>query len=170
MTLLEEWTNKKFSEGRQQELEQFTEKTQGSKSGSFHLRSPHGKSWLCGKSYFGTGASGPDVYGIDVIWPRILYERGFYDLKPYFANEISAQFPALAASYTVDNKLVAMAYRADIGLLFYRTDLLRQYEYSEPPSTWDELETMAARIQAGERRKVRRSFGAFCGRGPLPKR
>jgi len=64
-----------------------------------------------------TGASGPDVYGIDVIWPRILNDD-FIDLKPHFASEISAQFPAIAASYSVDNKLMAMAYRADIGLLF----------------------------------------------------
>jgi trehalose/maltose transport system substrate-binding protein len=97
------------------------------------------------------------VYGIDVIWPRILNED-FIDLKPYFAREISAQFPVITASYTVDNKLMALAYRADIGLLFYRTDLLRQYGYREPPSTWDELEIMATRIQAGERAKGKKEF------------
>src|SRR5260370_6638474 len=77
----------------------------------------------------------------------------FVDLKPYFANEVSHQFPALAAAYTVDNKLVAMAYHPDIGLLYYRTDLLRQYGYRQPPRTWDELESMAARNQAGARAK-----------------
>jgi trehalose/maltose transport system substrate-binding protein len=65
----------------------------------------------------------------------------------------------------VDNKLVAMAYRADIGLLFYRTDLLRQYRYREPPRTWDELEIMAARIQAGERAKGKKEFWGFVWQG-----
>jgi trehalose/maltose transport system substrate-binding protein len=104
------------------------------------------------------------VYGIDVIWPRILNED-FIDLKPYFASEISVQFPAIAASYTVDNKVMAMAYRSDIGLLFYRTDLLRQYGYREPPRTWDELEIMAARIQAGERAKGKKEFWGLVWQG-----
>ena len=104
------------------------------------------------------------MYGIDVIWPRILNEY-FIDLKPYFVNEVSLQFPAIACSYTVDEKLVAMAYPADIGLLFYRTDLLRQYGYRDPPKTWDELERMAARIQAGERAKGNGEFWGFVWQG-----
>jgi trehalose/maltose transport system substrate-binding protein len=111
-----------------------------------------------------TGASGPDVYGIDVIWARILNDY-FIDLKPYFASEISLQFPEIAASYTVNDKLVAMAYRADVGLLFYRTDLLREYGYREPPGTWGELENMAARIQASERAKGKKEFWGFVWQG-----
>ena len=38
-------------------------------------------------------------------------------------------------------------------ILLYPTDLLRQDGYREPPRTWDELEIMAARIQASERAK-----------------
>jgi trehalose/maltose transport system substrate-binding protein len=89
----------------------------------------------------------------------------FLDLKPYFANEVSHQFPASTATYTVDNKLVAMAYHPDSGLLYYRTDLLRQYGYREPPRTWDELEIMAARIQAGERAKGKKQFWGFVWQG-----
>jgi trehalose/maltose transport system substrate-binding protein len=99
-----------------------------------------------------------------VIWPRILAEY-FMDLKPYFASEIALQFPAIAASYTVDNKLVALPYYANIGLLYYRSDLLRQYGYRTPPRTWDELEGMAARIQAGERAKGNKEFWGFVWQG-----
>ncbi len=152
LTLLEEWTAKTFSEGRQQELQQFTRET-GIRVKLLPAPESAREKLFLWQELLRTGASGPDVYGIDVIWPRILNEY-FIDLKPYFANEISLQFPAIAASYTVDNKLVAIPYRADIGLLFYRTDLLRQYGYREPPRTWDELEVMAARIQAGERAKA----------------
>src|SRR6202795_3440095 len=163
LTLLEEWSNKTFSDARQQELQQFTRETGVRVS---LLPSPESarQRLALWKELLGTGASGPDVYGIDVIWPGILNED-FIDLKPYFASEIFSQFPAIAASYTVDNKLVAIAYRADIGLLYYRTDLLRQYGYREPPRTWDELEIMAARIQAGERAKGKKQFWGFVWQG-----
>src|SRR5260221_6674273 len=82
----------------------------------------------------------------------------FIDLKPYFNNEISTHFPAIVASYTVHNKLVAMPYYGNIGLLYYRTDLLRQYGYGAPPRTWDELASMAARIQAVGRAKSQSGF------------
>src|ERR1017187_8299725 len=151
LTLLEEWTTKTFNEARQQELQQFTGET-GIRVKLLPSPESAREKLALWQDLLRTGASGPDVYGIDVIWTRILNEY-FLDLKPYFGNEISLQFPAITASYSVDNKLVAIAYRADIGLLFYRTDLLREYGYHEPPGTWDELEVMAARIQAGERVK-----------------
>jgi trehalose/maltose transport system substrate-binding protein len=163
LTLLEEWSNKTFSDARQQELQQFTRET-GIRVSLLPSPDSARQRLALWKELLGTGASGPDVYGIDVIWPGILNEY-FIDLKPYFANEISLQFPGIAESYTVDNKLVAMPYRADVGLLFYRTDLLRQYGYREPPRTWDELEIMAARIQAGERAKGKKQFWGFVWQG-----
>ena len=163
LTLLEEWTTKTFSEAREQELQQFTRET-GIRVKLLPSPESARQKLALWQELLGAGASGPDVYGIDVIWPRILNEN-FIDLKPYFTGEISAQFPAIAASYTVDNKLMAMAYRADMGLLFYRTDLLRNYGYREPPKTWDELEIMAARIQAGERAKGKKEFWGLVWQG-----
>jgi trehalose/maltose transport system substrate-binding protein len=163
LTLLEEWTNKTVSEGRQQELQQFTRQT-GIRVTLLPSPESAREKLALWQELLRTGASGPDVYGIDVIWPRILSED-FIDLKPFFTSEISAQFPGISASYTVNDKLVAMPYRADIGLLFYRTDLLRRYGYREPPATWDDLETMAARIQAGERAKGKKDFWGFVWQG-----
>jgi trehalose/maltose transport system substrate-binding protein len=163
LTLLEEWSNKTFSEARQQELQQFTQET-GIRVSLLPSPDSARQRLVLWRELLGTGASGPDVYSIDVIWPGMLSEY-FVDLKPYFPHEVSLQFPALAGAYTVDNKLVAMAYRADIGLLYYRTDLLRQYGYREPPGTWDELENMAARIQAGERAKGKKQFWGFVWQG-----
>src|SRR6202047_3459535 len=163
LTFLEEWSNRTFSEARQQELQQFTRET-GIRVSLLPSPESARQKLVLWRELLGTGASGPDVYGIDVIWPGMLAEY-FIDLKPYFANEVSLQFPAIAASYTVDNKLAAMAYRADIGLLYYRTDLLRLYGYRDPPKTWDELEIMAARIQAGERAKGKKQFWGFVWEG-----
>jgi trehalose/maltose transport system substrate-binding protein len=163
LTLLEEWTTKTISEGRQKELEQFTRET-GIRVKLLPSPESNWDKLALWQELLETGASGPDVYGIDVIWPRILNEY-LMDLKPQFASEISLQFPEMAASYTVDGKLVAIPYRADIGLLYYRTDLLSEYGYREPPKTWDELEVMATRIQAGERAKGKKDFWGFVWQG-----
>src|SRR2546429_6175105 len=163
LTFLEEWSNKTFSEAREQELRQFTQET-GIRVSLLPSPESARQKLVLWRELLGTGASGPDVYGVDVIWPGILAEY-FVDLKPYFATEVSLQFPTIAAGYVVDNKLVAMAYRPDIGLLYYRTDLLRQYGYREPPRTWDQLEIMAARIQAGERAKGKNQFWGFVWQG-----
>jgi trehalose/maltose transport system substrate-binding protein len=163
LTLLEEWSNKAFSEARQQELQQFTRET-GIRVSLLPSPDSARQRLVLWRELLGTGAAGPDVYAIDVIWPGLLAEY-FVDLKQYFPDEVSLEFPAVAGAYTVDNKLVAKAYRADIGLLYYRTDLLPQYGYREPPRTWDELEIMAARIQAGERAKGKKQFWGFVWQG-----
>jgi len=106
----------------------------------------------------------PDVYGIDVIWSGILNQY-FLDLKPYFASELSSVSPVVVASYTVGDKLVAVPRHAYVGVLIYRTDLLRRYGYHGPPKTWDELERMAIRIQAGERAKGQKSFWGYVWQG-----
>ena len=110
------------------------------------------------------GAPTPDVYGIDVIWSGILNQY-LLDLKPYFPAEVSSQYPVVAASYTVGNKLVAIPRHAYVGVLMYRADLLRQYGYRDPPKTWDELERMATRIQAGERAKGQKDFWGYVWQG-----
>src|SRR6266481_6109989 len=164
LTLLDqEWTTRKFTEEREQELQQFTRET-GIRVKLLPAPESAREKLALWQDLLGTGASSPDAYGLDVIWPRILAEY-FMDLKPYFASEIALQFPAIAASYTVDNKLVALPYYANIGLLYYRSDLLREYGYRHPPRTWDELETMAARIQSGERAKGNKDFWGYVWQG-----
>jgi trehalose/maltose transport system substrate-binding protein len=110
------------------------------------------------------GGPAPDVLGIDVIWPGIL-DPYLIDLKPYLDAELSSEDPELVASYTVAGKVVALPYHAQIGVLAYRTDLLREYGYPRPPKTWVELEKMAARIQAGERAKGQKDFWGYVWQG-----
>lgn len=163
LALVEEWTSSRFSQARQEELQQFTQET-GIRVNLLPSPESARQKLVLWRELVATGAAGPDVYDMDVIWPGMLAEY-FVDLKPYFAHEASLEFPALAASFTVDNKLVALSYRPDIGLLYYRTDLLRQYGYRGPPRTWNELEIMAARIQAGERAIGKKQFWGFVWQG-----
>ena len=105
-------------------------------------------------------AAGPDVLGIDVVWPATL-SQDLIDLKPYLAKELISVDPDVIASYTIKGKLVAVPFHADVGVLFFRRDLLQEYGYGTPPRTWDELEKMATRIQQGERTKGQRDFWGF---------
>jgi trehalose/maltose transport system substrate-binding protein len=106
------------------------------------------------------GTSTPDVYGIDTIWSGALSEY-LVDLRPYFSAQLPALDPELLGSYVVQGKLVALPYHPSMGVLYYRADLLRRYGYGAPPETWDELETMAVRIQKGERARGQKDFWGF---------
>ena len=112
-----------------------------------------------------SGAKVPDVYGIDVIWPGILAEH-LIDLKAYLPEqEIAAHFPELIKNNTVNGRLVALPNNLGEGILFYRVDLLQKYGYTVPPKTWEELEKMAKRIQAGERAKGNKDFWGYVWQG-----
>ena len=109
-------------------------------------------------------ASSPDVYSLDCIWPGILAEH-VIDLRPYMDSQLRQFVPALVSNYTVNGAVVAAPSRTSTGLLFYRKDLLKKYGYSGPPTTWDDLERMAARIQAGERALGKRDFWGYVWEG-----
>ena len=107
---------------------------------------------------------GPDVLGLDVIWSGAL-AGDLLDLSPYFANEVAAIDPRLLPSYVVDGRLVAVPNTVQIGVLEYRADLLREYGYDHPPTTWSELEKIAQHIQEGERAKGKKDFWGYVWQG-----
>lgn len=112
------------------------------------------------------GDGTPDLVGIDVIWTGTLNQY-LMDLKPNFASDISSEDPTVVSAYTVGNKLVAVPRHAYVGILLYRADLLQRYGFREPPKTWDELERMALRIQAGERARGEKDFWGYVWPGGI---
>lgn len=96
------------------------------------------------------GSGDIDVLQIDVIWPGILAPH-LVDLSEHVPQEeVVRHFPAIVENNTVEGRLVAMPWFTDAGLLYYRKDLLEKYGM-EPPSTWDELASIAKDIQDKER-------------------
>ncbi len=115
--------------------------------------------------YFEAQSGEIDLYQIDVIWPGDIAEH-LVDLNQYGGAKAAAEhFPAIVKNNTVDGKLVAMPWFTDAGLLYYRADLLKEYGFSAPPSTWDELETIAATVQKGERAKGNQDFWGYVWQG-----
>jgi len=115
--------------------------------------------------FFEAKSSEVDIYQIDVIWPGDLAEH-FVDLYQYGAKDVVDQhFPAIVQNNTVDGKLIGIPWFTDAGLLYYRTDLLQKYGYDAPPKTWDELTTMAQKIQDGERAAGNQDFWGYVWQG-----
>ena len=114
-----------------------------------------------------SGAPSPDIYGVDTIWVGTMGDY-LIDLQPYFSSEISSEDRDIIDIYRVRGKVVAMPNQPlGVQVLCYRTDLLARYGYKTPPRTWDELEKMASRIQAGERAKGKKDFWGFVWAGAI---
>ena len=99
---------------------------------------------------FSTHSSSIDVAMIDVVWPGA-FAPFLVDLKPKLGAQSKIHAQGIVQSDTIDGKLVAMPWFGDFGMLYYRTDLLKKYGYSKPPTTWDQLFAMAKKIEDGEK-------------------
>jgi trehalose/maltose transport system substrate-binding protein len=87
---------------------------------------------------------------IDVIWPGVM-EPHAVDLADVLKAENADFFKRIVENNTSGGMLIGVPWYTDAGILYYRTDLLQKYGFSNPPTTWDELETQAKKIIAGEK-------------------
>jgi trehalose/maltose transport system substrate-binding protein len=115
--------------------------------------------------YWGSRSADVDVFLVDVIWQGIAAPHAI-DLKKFIkADIISEFFPHSIENNTVNGRLVSIPWFIDAGLLYYRTDLLEKYGYTDPPKTWEELAEMAKKIQDGERAAGNLGFQGFVFEG-----
>ncbi|MGB3681574.1 MAG: ABC transporter substrate-binding protein [Rubrobacteraceae bacterium] len=89
-----------------------------------------------------------DVILGDVIWPAQFAANGWIaDLSDRFPENEQQNFlggPIESMSY--EGGMYGVPWFTDAGMLYYRTDLLEQSGFSEPPTTWDELKEMAQKV------------------------
>ncbi|PYM51521.1 MAG: sugar ABC transporter substrate-binding protein [Candidatus Rokuibacteriota bacterium] len=95
---------------------------------------------------------GFDVMMLDVIWvPEFARAGWLLDLTPgLHPGELAPYFPSTVEAATDHGRVWALPWNMNVGLLYYRADLLGKYGLA-PPETFDELARQVVRIRAGER-------------------
>jgi len=104
-----------------------------------------------------------DALSVDVIWTGALAPH-LVDLNPKLSAEARVHYPATIQNNTVSGRLIGLPSFGDLGMLYYRTDLLQKYGFGAPPGTWEQLEQQAQRIVEGES-SSNSSFAGFVYQG-----
>jgi len=95
-----------------------------------------------------------DVFFMDVIWPSEFAAAQWAEpLDGFFAADERAKFLQGAVLANMHGgRIFGIPLFVDSGVLYYRSDLLKEYGFS-PPSTWDELVHQATVIVEAEHRQ-----------------
>lgn len=88
-------------------------------------------------------SSSIDVFPMDIIWPPEFGANGWtVPLDNYWPKSDQANYlPGPLAGCTYNGKLWAAPTYTDVGLIYYRTDLI-----PTPPNSWEEMTTMAKAV------------------------
>ncbi|HYS18019.1 MAG TPA: ABC transporter substrate-binding protein [Candidatus Binatia bacterium] len=95
---------------------------------------------------------GFDVMMLDCIWvPEFARAGWLLDLTTHLRpDELAPFFASTVAAATYGGRVWALPWNFNVGLLYYRADLLAKYGL-RPPETYEELVEQVRRIRAGER-------------------
>ncbi len=91
------------------------------------------------------------VVSVDVVWTSEFAANSYIVAPPEGSIDTSKWLKAAVDAATYFNKLYAIPSTSDGGLLYYRTDLLKKYGFSAPPTTFDEMKQQCDKIIAGEK-------------------
>lgn len=94
---------------------------------------------------------GPDVIQMGTTWvPEFASANALLDLKPYIKKypefDENNFYPGSIETTKYEDKIVGIPWYIDTRVLYYRTDLLKEVGYNEPPKTWDELRDAAKKL------------------------
>src|SRR5207247_11373242 len=98
-----------------------------------------------------SGSPGFDLMMLDVIWvPEFARAGWLLDLTARLQlDELRPFFPSTIDAASQNGRVWALPWNMNVGLLYYRSDLLQKYGFS-PPATYADLVAQAERIRAGE--------------------
>ena len=88
-------------------------------------------------------ASEPDILQLDAIWTPEFAAAGWILDLDRFRPATDSFFPATIEANRWGGRLYALPWFVDVGMLYWRTDLMRA-----PPATFDDLRREAARTRA----------------------
>ena len=104
-----------------------------------------------------------DVMSIDVIYPALFASKGWTVTlnDKWSASDRAHYLAGPIQSCTYNDKIVAAPLRTDLGLIYYRTDIIRT-----PPRTWNDLvnlaQSQASRIKYGYVWQGAKNEGLVC--------
>jgi multiple sugar transport system substrate-binding protein len=92
-----------------------------------------------------------DVLMLDVIWvPEFARAGWLLDLAPWVTREeLAPHFPAAVEAATWGGGVWGMPWNMNVGVLYYRADLLARHGLT-PPRTWEAVVEQAERVRAAE--------------------
>jgi multiple sugar transport system substrate-binding protein len=101
------------------------------------------------RTEFQAGGGDIDVISGDVIWPAQFAANGWIlDLSDKFPESQRQKFlPAPVESNVYEGAIYGVPWFTDVGMLYYRKDLLQQSGITEPPATWEELKQIAEQVK-----------------------
>ena len=101
------------------------------------------------RTMFRRGDATIDVIAGDVVWPAEFASKGWIaDLSDRFPQVEQDKFlDAPIEANTYQGKIWGVPWFTDVGLLYYRKDLLDQSHFPDPPETWDELKRIGLKVK-----------------------
>lgn len=111
----------------------------------------------------------PDVFLMDIIWITQFVRSGWLEpLDGYFQSgspQPQDFFESVIESVDRhDGRYFALPAFLDVGVLYYRRDLLQRHGFDGPPATWEELVEQALKVQSAERTR-NPNFNGFVWQG-----
>jgi trehalose/maltose transport system substrate-binding protein len=88
------------------------------------------------------------VLNMDVVWTAEFAANQWIDELPADQFPLNEMLPSVVETGKYFNRLYAVPYNTNAGLLFYRKDLLDKAGITAAPKTWDEMKAACTKVKA----------------------